>query len=407
MEEPSSYRTNNSSTNLLKRTKNCYKLPNSSLTDQIIEECKENTNSCLNIWEFSNIENMNITQLVESSKLKVKGKFSFFKCTKIRSLLIFFIFFCIKTGCWNGHILEKNGCHLKPSANISRLICYCINENNCNKNDLPDPKSLKELKPLPTRPTPIPNVKPNVQTNQSQLLFICIPVLLVLIILTYFFYKRCMKIEKKFSTNQTINITIDTQEPLIKKSTPKIINLLKKGQYGTVYKGKIERNSQSTEQLVCRHEGQQINDQEQTVAIKVYPKELYLSFKHEYDVYNLPHFKHKNILKYISSEERPNSSSYPGYWLVLEYYENGSLYDYLRYNLINYSQLLEISLNIASGLSHLHYNVACAVVHRDLKSKNILLKSDLTACISDFNLALVLYPNQQQNEPLGQVGTVR
>ena len=158
------------------------------------------------------------------------------------------------------------------------------------------------------------------------------------------------------------------------------------------------------------HAGQTFHNQsldlEQTVAIKAYSQHMYDSFKHEYNVYNLPHLKHKNILKFISAEEKRISLTNNEYWLILEYHENGSLYDYLKRNLLTYSQLLEISLNIATGLSHLHNN-SVAVVHRDLKSKNILLKNDLTAVISDFNLALILYPNQLPSENLDQVGTVR
>jgi activin receptor type-2B len=66
---------------------------------------------------------------------------------------------------------------------------------------------------------------------------------------------------------------------------------------------------------------------------------------------------------------------------------------------------------MARGLTHLHEELpACkgdnckpAVAHRDFKSKNVLLKSDLTACIADFGLALIFYPGRPVGDTHGQV----
>ena len=43
------------------------------------------------------------------------------------------------------------------------------------------------------------------------------------------------------------------------------------------------------------------------------------------------------------------------------------------------------------GLAYLHEEVGAkpAIAHRDFKSKNVILKEDLTACIGDFGLAII------------------
>jgi hypothetical protein len=142
------------------------------------------------------------------------------------------------------------------------------------------------------------------------------------------------------------------------------------------------------------------------VAIKVL--RVQKTWKNEKEVYMIPQIRHKNILKFITAEDRGDVSEY---WLVTEYHQRGSLSDHLEHNTLSFLQMLKISLDIAQGLAHLHSHVDRAnqpkpiVAHRDLKSGNILLKSDLSACIADFGMSLILQPNQPTTTSLGQVGT--
>jgi len=80
-------------------------------------------------------------------------------------------------------------------------------------------------------------------------------------------------------------------------------------------------------------------------------------------------------------------------WLVTDYHENGSLFDYLTTHPVDTNTMLNMSLSIATGLAHLHMDIVGtrgkpAIAHRDLKSKNILVKSNLSCAIGDLGLAV-------------------
>jgi serine/threonine protein kinase len=102
------------------------------------------------------------------------------------------------------------------------------------------------------------------------------------------------------------------------------------------------------------------------------------------------------------------------FWLVTAFHERGSLCDYLKLNTLSLDELCRLSLGIAAGLTHLHTEIPAtrdaglkpAIAHRDFKSKNVLIKSDMTACIGDFGLALQFKPNEIVGDTHGQVSVI-
>ncbi|KAL9672028.1 hypothetical protein QQ045_009602 [Rhodiola kirilowii] len=82
-----------------------------------------------------------------------------------------------------------------------------------------------------------------------------------------------------------------------------------------------------------------------------------------------------------------------GHWyLVYEYAMNGPLSDWIYINnagqkFLNWTQRIQIAMDVATGLSYLHSYTTPPHVHQDIKTSNVLLDSNFRGKITNFNLA--------------------
>ena len=127
-------------------------------------------------------------------------------------------------------------------------------------------------------------------------------------------------------------------------------------------------------------------------AIKIVNRMNVSQWVNEKDIFLKYKLKHENIVNFVCAEKKSDENNLPQYWLVTEYHDNGSLASYLLNNILSRDVLLKMLYSAMRGLVYLHTNFPekPMIAHRDLKPGNILVKKDLSCCISDFGLSVAL-----------------
>uniref|UniRef100_A0A0D9Y1R3 Protein kinase domain-containing protein n=1 Tax=Leersia perrieri TaxID=77586 RepID=A0A0D9Y1R3_9ORYZ len=109
------------------------------------------------------------------------------------------------------------------------------------------------------------------------------------------------------------------------------------------------------------------------------------------EVETLGSIRHKNIVKLYCCYSGADSNL-----LVYEYMPNGNLWDALHgaggwgFGFLDWPTRHRVAIGVAQGLAYLHHDLLYSIVHRDIKSSNILLDADFEPKVADFGIAKVL-----------------
>lgn len=147
-------------------------------------------------------------------------------------------------------------------------------------------------------------------------------------------------------------------------------NIIGKGGAGIVYRGSMPDGADvAIKRLVGRGSGR--NDHGFSAEIKT-----------------LGQIKHRNIVRLLGYVSNKDTNL-----LLYEYMPNGSLGEMLHGSKgahLQWEMRYKIAVEAAKGLSYLHHDCSPLIIHRDVKSNNILLDSDFEAHVADFGLAKFL-----------------
>ncbi|XP_043720895.1 probable LRR receptor-like serine/threonine-protein kinase At3g47570, partial [Telopea speciosissima] len=178
-------------------------------------------------------------------------------------------------------------------------------------------------------------------------------------------------------------------------------NLIGVGSFGSVYKGVL-------------------NHGELIVAVKVLNVEhrsASKSFMAECEAFR--NIRHRNLVKILTSCSSVDFEGNDFMALVYEFMPSGNLEGWLHPHAngvqdeqrhLDLVQRLNIAIDIATALDHLHNYCHMQIIHCDLKPSNILLDDDLTAHLGDFGISRILSKGtgrtQNQTSSIGLKGSI-
>ncbi|KAJ3637925.1 hypothetical protein MTP99_001344 [Tenebrio molitor] len=265
----------------------------------------------------------------------------------------------------------------KPPKAMNNTKFCCCSEDMCNVNFTDAYVPAEDFPPSTTELAPKKSVKSFIWIG-AVVSFIIITI--IALPTSYYLWKKKPK-KSDVESCQQHPVPSSADYSLDKL---KLLNVIGQGRYGCVWQGVID---------------------DQEVAVKVFAAHHRNYFLNEDEMYKLSG-ENSALLKCFGGGEYMVAPGGLADYLLLLSLEQECLQEYLKNHTLDLVTLSKMSLGVARGLAHLHSDLGKpCIAHRDINSRNILVRSDLTCCICDLGLAVV--PRLAENKSISEAGTLR
>ncbi|XP_078118842.1 bone morphogenetic protein receptor type-2-like isoform X2 [Sander vitreus] len=316
----------------------------------------------------------------------------------------------VKQGCWT-HVGNEQECH-SDHCQVTAAASLTLNDTDyhfcCCSRDL---CNANFTEPPPTADTPalrlmkadgrddrLTDPQPLRREETALIALVTVAVAAVAVVVLFLGY-RMMKGKQKHSLSALDVMEAANSNTAVDLDHLKLLELIGRGRYGSVFRGCLN---------------------ERCVAVKVFSSANRQNYANERSIYCVLLLQqHDNIARFLGADERLASDGRPEFLILMEFYPHGCLSRYLSLHTVDWSTCCRMTHGVTRGLAFLHTELyrgdqyKAAVAHRDVTSRNVLVRADLSCVLADFGLSMRLTgslpcrPGDDDTVAISEVGTVR